>query len=172
MVKGLKHMNISRVTLVLCLVFGFNLKAEEHKAHVHGGGELSIAIEGKKIALTLEAPLETFLGFEHIAKSKEDKDLEKKLVKEFESPNFLIFNSGTCQWNDGKVTIDHHGGRANAHADVNADWQAFCEGKKPTSVKVLLFERYKSLKKLRVQMISDKKQEAIELTPEKTEIPL
>ena len=47
-------------------------------AHEHGAGAFNVAIEGKTVAMELEAPGADIVGFEHAAKSDKDKAAIKK----------------------------------------------------------------------------------------------
>jgi hypothetical protein len=65
------------------LMAGFGLaatagigSAQQHRhadAHEHGRGSLNIAIEGTKVSMELEAPGADIVGFEHKAKTKQQK---------------------------------------------------------------------------------------------------
>ncbi len=62
--------------LAAMLITPAQAKAEtrrEHDSHIHGVSSLTIAIEGKLVEMALEAPGMDLVGFEHEAKSAEDR---------------------------------------------------------------------------------------------------
>ncbi|MEQ8822956.1 MAG: DUF2796 domain-containing protein [Filomicrobium sp.] len=65
------------VSLLAITTFGVvSAQAEERRqadAHVHGKGELNIAVEGSKVSLELRSPGVDIVGFEHEAKTDADK---------------------------------------------------------------------------------------------------
>lgn len=64
-----------KLPLLLALAASPALAAEPRglDAHVHGLGSLDIAIDGTRVAMELTAPGADIVGFEHTAKSAEDR---------------------------------------------------------------------------------------------------
>lgn len=64
-----------RSGLILALLLATNASAQskKHKAHVHGAAKINVVIEGKKATFEFIAPGHDVLGFEHEAKTDEDK---------------------------------------------------------------------------------------------------
>ena len=91
-------------------------------AHVHGVATLLIALEGNKLELEFHSPAVNFLGFEHEAHSKAEKEavntLEKRLSK-FE--NSLKLNGGACSLSaanvdvSGLISDEHHDHEKHVH---------------------------------------------------------
>ena len=61
--------------LTLCALPALAEGNRELDAHEHGVGTLNIAIDGSNVAMEFSAPGADIVGFEHPAKSEEDKAL-------------------------------------------------------------------------------------------------
>jgi len=55
-------------------------------AHEHGTGSLTIAVEGTRLAMGLEAPGADIVGFEHAATSDEDRALVETALEDLSRP--------------------------------------------------------------------------------------
>lgn len=67
-----RQTSIIAISIGLACIAPNALLAEE-KAHVHGQGQLNLAIDGKELEIELIAPGADIVGFEHDAKSDDDK---------------------------------------------------------------------------------------------------
>ena len=67
--------SICLVTITLSVFLAASLKASE-RAHEHGVGHLSVAIEGNEVEIELVVPGADAVGFEHAART----EIEKKAV--------------------------------------------------------------------------------------------
>ena len=63
-------MNKITITLMSLLFSNFAFAAG---AHVHGAVKIEMAVEGKTLSIDIDAPAESFVGFEHAAKSAAEK---------------------------------------------------------------------------------------------------
>ncbi|MGL5463191.1 MAG: ZrgA family zinc uptake protein, partial [Aeromonas veronii] len=74
------------VTLLLAAAaFGAHANHDEHEshshgAHEHGHGHLNLVVDGDQLMIELQAPAADLVGFEHAAKSDEEKAQYAKAV--------------------------------------------------------------------------------------------
>ena len=98
--------------IAAALVLGSGL-AMAQSAHVHGEGRLKIAIEGKRIFMQLESPGADIVGFEHEARSSEEKAVLARSLKILEDPAQLM-----------RFTADANCEVRQAQAEVEGDHDA------------------------------------------------
>ncbi|MEM9044195.1 MAG: DUF2796 domain-containing protein [Pseudomonadota bacterium] len=87
------------ITTAIALAFpAIAADKRELDAHEHGVGALNIAVEGGKVLMELEAPGADIVGFEHPAKTPEDKAKIDAAIKVLEKPTklFAISNAAGC----------------------------------------------------------------------------
>jgi hypothetical protein len=166
------------------LMAGFGLaatagigSAQQHRqadAHEHGRGILNIAIEGAKVSMELEAPGADIVGFEHKAKTKQQKAAIEKAEQQlmvgealFKLPaaaGCTLVTSGAVLEGEGHHH-DHdandHGkgaakdrGKGHAHHDHKADHaesehsgfraEYVFECKSPASLTSIAFDYFKA----------------------------
>lgn len=182
------------VTLLLAAAaFGVQANHDEHDshghgAHEHGHGHLNLVLDGNQLMIELQAPAADLVGFEHAAKSDEEKAQYAKAVAQLKQPDALLrFDPAAgCtltqqalqaakedhdhdhdhdhQKSDGKH--DEHQHDDAGHADMGAMYTYTCaEPAKLTGLEATLFSVYPSLEKLSVQGILPSGQTSAELTP-------
>ncbi|MEZ6995737.1 MULTISPECIES: DUF2796 domain-containing protein [unclassified Aeromonas] len=182
------------VTLLLAAAaFGVQANHDEHDshghgAHEHGHGHLNLVLDGNQLMIELQAPAADLVGFEHAAKSDDEKAQYAKAVAQLKQPDALLrFDPAAgCtltqqalqaakedhdhdhdhdhQKSDGKH--DEHQHDDAGHADMGAMYTYTCaEPAKLTGLEATLFSVYPSLEKLSVQGILPSGQTAAELTP-------
>ena len=161
-----------------------------HAAHEHGVAVLNIVAEGNTVVLQLETPSESIYGFEHEAKKpaeikKRDEAVEK--LKTSADKMFLLDPALACK----VVTVDvkpfvteakvpqpqekkphkHH--KEGTHSEVHATFKFECG--KPVAGSLLKFaarSQFKSLRTLKVQVLSDDKQSGNTITNDKGTVQL
>jgi hypothetical protein len=112
------------------------IRAEEaHRElgpHVHGHGNLNIAVEDKRVSMELEVPGMDIVGFEHAASTDDQKAAVEKAKAELAKPLavFLLPSAAGCSVADAKVAIEaehHHDGDEDHdedHDKADADHKA------------------------------------------------
>ncbi|HHQ4558446.1 DUF2796 domain-containing protein [Aeromonas hydrophila] len=180
------------VTLLLAAAaFGVQANHDEHDshghgAHEHGHGHLNLVLDGNQLMIELQAPAADLVGFEHAAKSDEEKVQYAKAMAQLKQPDtlFRFDPAAGCkltqqelqaakedhdhdhdhQKSDGKH--DEHQHDHAGHADMGAMYTYTCATPaKLTGLEATLFSVYPSLEKLSVQGILPSGQTAAELTP-------
>lgn len=105
------------IPLVLVAATAAPTPAESRRelgAHVHGHGTLALAIEGKRVAMELEAPGMDIVGFERQPKSKADKAAVERVTKILKEPLalFKLPEAAGCKLADAKVELKVEAGKA------------------------------------------------------------
>src|SRR5262245_25375966 len=85
--------------------------------HEHGRGTLNIAVEGNKISMELEVPGVDIVGFEHEAKTREDKATLEKAKQKLSAPLslFKLPASAGCRVTEAKVEVETGESDHSAH---------------------------------------------------------
>lgn len=149
------------------LLISFSAYADKHEhkhghkslsAHEHGTCELAMAFEGKKVSIELSGPSESFLGFEHAPKSKEEKlAMDRALALwNVELPTKLIMfdNKLGCTKESSSFEQTAHEGE---HSEVMAKAVYNCTGSfAGTDVKIGIKDKFPKVKKLKLEVIAEK----------------
>lgn len=80
---------MNRPTLVLwmnCLAFAAAPAWSAGKAHEHGALKLDVAIEGNKLTIAMEAPLDNLLGFERAPRTDAERKAAAEVLARLRSP--------------------------------------------------------------------------------------
>lgn len=163
----------------------------ELAAHQHGHGFLNIAIEGKTMWIGLEMPGADIVGFEHPARSDEDKAAIADATARLGDPLglFGIPAQASCELDTVSVTPvgyapeadeahhdedeDHdedHEARADeeqaSHAEFHAEYRMQCADLAAiTSLTLTYFDVFPGAEELEVTLITDDGQSRQEVTP-------
>ena len=163
-------------------------ESHSHGAHEHGHGHLNLVVDGNQLMIELQAPAADLVGFEHAAKSDEDKAQYAKAVARLQQPDalFRLDPAAGCKLTQQELQAakedhehdhdhdhdkaasdehEHHHDEAG-HADMGAMYTYTCATPaKLNGLEATLFSLYTSLEKLSVQGILPTGQTAAELTP-------
>ncbi|WP_421314607.1 DUF2796 domain-containing protein [Aeromonas veronii] len=174
------------VTLLLAAAaFGVHANHDEHEshshgAHEHGHGHLNLVVDGDQLMIELQAPAADLVGFEHTAKSAEEKAQYAKAMAQLKQPDalFRLDPAAGCKLTQQELQAakeehdhdhdheHHHDHDEAGHADMGAMYTYTCATPtKLTGLEATLFSVYPSLAKLSVQGILPTGQTAGELTP-------
>jgi hypothetical protein len=106
--------------IALCIV-PLSVRAEEEQRalgpHEHGHGTFNIAVEGNRILMELEAPGMDIVGFEHKARTEEQKTALEKASGELAKPLdlFRIPAAAGCSVEDVDVAVEAEHGHGHGH---------------------------------------------------------
>ena len=163
-------------------------ESHSHGAHEHGHGHLNLVVDGNQLMIELQAPAADLVGFEHAAKSDEEKAQYAKAVGRLQQPDalFRLDPAAGCKLTQQELQAakedhdhdhdhdhdkaasdehEHHHEEAG-HADLGAMYTYTCATPaKLNGLEATLFNLYPSLEKLSVQGILPTGQTAAELTP-------
>lgn len=125
-------------------------------AHAHGQGKLSIAFEKKSVEIELEAPANDIVGFEHAAKTPEQKATIAKARATLAKPVsvFKLPDAAACKLTSAKVKLvgggaahsHSHGAKsteaAASHSEFHAEYTFACA--KPELIQEIEFDYFKT----------------------------
>ncbi|WP_067862247.1 DUF2796 domain-containing protein [Neptuniibacter marinus] len=160
------------------------------EAHVHGEAVLNIATDQGDVEAVLRSPMANIVGFEYEAKSAEDKATQEKALKLLKNANNILKLSASANCLTEHVEVvwdeehgdhdheeheghDHHEEHADheehdheGHADITATYHFKCSNPEAlTDMTLSLFDSFKGVEKLHVNLITDKGAQQLELTP-------
>ena len=182
--------------IVAAYMLPMNLYAESshhgdhHKqeAHLHGLGEITLALEGDNIELNLESPAANIVGFEHRASTPDQRQRVNEAKATLESPKQLFTFSGTrCELTALEVDVsavqateesehkenkhdhhdhsDHEKANHKTHSEVSANYRFQCDdGSRLAAITFNFFEHFPGTEKLDVEWVTDSNQGSAELT--------
>jgi Protein of unknown function (DUF2796) len=149
--------------------------ASQH-AHVHGVARLGIAVQDKVVTIQFESPLDSLIGFEHRPASPAQKAAASALQAKMHAPEDLFrFDAAAgcvLTRNEAESAIFEPpvAGAADEHADLDASFEFRCDRPdKLSTLEVGLFLAYPRLKRITVDVATDKGQFERDLTsPQRT----
>lgn len=151
-------------------------------AHEHGRGTLNIAVEGNRISMELEVPGADIVGFEHVAKTRQQKTAMEKAQKQLLAPQslFKFSNSAQCTVNSANVELEDGGhdgdkkaGEEHSHSEFHAQYTFDCRA--PASLTAIEFDYFRAFagaQRLDVNVITPKGQNKFEVSRSKPRIDL
>ncbi len=172
--------------LALCIACGWphGASAEEPGAHVHGVAEMRIVIDGSRLEIALETPLDNVLGFEHAPRDDRQRDAVRAMAAKLRTPQmFLPSPAARCKAVSTKLesavlpaALLGEAGPAVApapaqpaakeevHADLDATFTWNCDA--PAQLKGLdtgLMQAFRGLRQVNVQVVGPGGQSATRL---------
>jgi len=141
--------------------------AAKEGAHVHGLVRLDVAIDGKRLTVQLEAPLDSLLGFEHRPRTAAQKQAADALLKQMNDGAKMIRPEGAASCKSTKTTVESEAlqsanpvdGKNEEHADLDASFEFACEQPdKLTFIEIEFFDAFKRIQKIEVQVAGAKGQ--------------
>ena len=98
--------------------------AAAQSTHVHGQGQVSMAIDQNLISMTLESPGADIIGFEHEARTAEEKTAVAEALKQLSDPMFVIQlpGSASCKVIQASSEVaSENGDEGHADHDVHEE---------------------------------------------------
>jgi hypothetical protein len=165
-------MRIAAFPLSLCLCLAAPAWAQSggapKKAHQHGIASMGVAVERNRVVVTIDSPLDNLLGFERAPRTDEEKQRAAALVAALKAGETLlrIDPAAGCKLQTVEIDAPVIGqGRPEAtaassgHADLEADYEFACDdGSKAGFIEITLFDAFKRLQRLQVQVAGTKGQ--------------
>ena len=156
---------LSRLLLLLSAALctlPFAAQAQQ-AAHVHGQIKLDVAVEGPTVVVTMEAPLDNFLGFERAPRNDAEKKTVDEAVAKLRAADtlFAIDPAGNCKLGPvelrapvlGLGKADAAAPAAGAHADIDATFAFNCATASAVKfIDVALFTAFKGPRQIEVQI--------------------
>lgn len=166
--------------------------AGAQEAHTHGLATLTLALENGVIEIRFESPAANLVGFEHAARSANEKIAVARANTVLNEPvRLFTFNGTHCQLIETAVDVsgvavgkhsetiehDHHSHskehEESGHSEINAEYRFSCKNPKQLkSVTADLMNQFTGIEKIDVMWITETKQGAVTLTPNKNVIAI
>ena len=144
-------------------------------AHVHGDARLQVAVDGERLTLEFESPLDNLVGFERAPRTDKERSAIKDMMARMQQPEALFIPSPEARCVRTSVQVDApfaaKPGKPAAkaeqseHAALTAEVVFKCE--RPQNLKGLnaaIFDAFPRLKRIEAHVAGAKKQTAAKLT--------
>jgi hypothetical protein len=140
-------------------------------AHEHGVVRLSIAVEGDRLTIGLDAPLDSLLGFERAPRSDAEKKAASEVLGKLSEPAGLFKPTAEagCKPMDSAVdapVLQSGTSARGGHADLQGSYVFQCTA--PDRLKALqvdLFDAFKRIRRIDVQVAGPRGQSRSVLRP-------
>lgn len=172
---------MTKIIFIFCLSFNLvgsfqHLMAQEApaniKTHTHGKASLFLAVDGKSIAVELEAPAINVLGYERTPKNKSDKAKWAQFKKNWshQLKGVIDFDKKLkCKMTDKKFELHI----LEKHAQIEAKATFSCQSTVAKSkAKIHLIKTYKGLKSVDVNLLGEKGPARIEIKKKQETVTL
>lgn len=167
--------------------------------HVHGVGQVQVAVDGTLLTIVLSSPLDNLLGFERAARTAQEKVAVSRVNEQLRKPQALFQPASEADCVVSSTTIDAPvldagpaanaapgdvatGGKVKAkdkpahadaggHADLTAEYVFRCaHPERLRGMEVRLFEAFRGLRQLDVRVAGSRGQSAMTLRRGNTQV--
>ncbi len=138
--------------------------ADAAKAHDHGAARLDIAVEGNRITLQMETPLDNLLGFERAPRTAAERKAADALVSALNAADALFKPDPAAQCSLRTVELASAalklgraevGAKEDGHADLDANIEFECkDAAKATFIDVTMFNAFPRMKRIDIQAVT------------------
>ncbi|GAA4652194.1 DUF2796 domain-containing protein [Kistimonas scapharcae] len=142
--------------------------SRHHAAHVHGAGQLNLAVEGKLLHIEMTIPGHDIVGFESITSPEREQQVDQAIERLQQASMWHLPTSAQCTLLSTKAGHsaeshhdDDHGHHHDhgSHLDFTVSQVFECNNPKAlTEIEARLFERFANSESLKVQALTDKGQ--------------
>lgn len=160
------------------LLLAATVVAQEHGPHEHGVADLGVALEGRRLSLELDGPMDNFAGFERPPRNAAERAALDRALERLRTPEAVV--RLPAEAGCSLASSELHNGFApgggdskGGHTDLSAAYQFDCAT--PAALKrleVRLFDSFPRLRKLRVAVVAPGGQRGAELAKGKAELVL
>lgn len=144
-------------------------------AHAHGHGTFNIVLDGRTLAMELQAPGVDIVGFEHAAQTDAQKAAIAKARKLLGGPINVVTLPASAGCRLVSVNVELHGGHEenSVHSEFHAEYQLTCAAlDKLTEITFPYFQQFKQAEELDVTIIGSHRQQKLEVNRDNTTINL
>jgi Protein of unknown function (DUF2796) len=137
--------------------------------HEHGALKLDVAVDGNRLTIGMEAPLDNLLGFERAPRTDAERKAAADVLARLRSPDkgsplFTADAAAQCTLSKAEVQapVLEAGAKADSkdgHADLDASYEFTCA--QPAELRALdvgLFDAYQRIRRIDVQVVGAKGQ--------------
>jgi len=139
-----------------------------HGAHIHGVSRLSLAVEGNRLELELEAPGADVVGFEHALRTPADAAAIARAADSLKAGKglFAFPPVAACSLESVRVQSPKSG-EESGHTEFRAEYTFRCD--RPDALTQIdaagFFTRFPAAREIEARAITTRGQHAGELTP-------
>ncbi|MBT7110173.1 MAG: DUF2796 domain-containing protein [Proteobacteria bacterium] len=163
------------ILILILMTCSLGASATAQSTHVHGQGQVSMAIDQNLLSMTLESPGADIIGFEHEARTAEEKAAVREALKQLSDPMFVIQlpESASCKviqassevasenGDEGHADHEEHEEHADhdehedeAHGSFIAEYQLACANIAVIDfIKFVYFDHFRNAQSLMVVLI-------------------
>lgn len=151
--------------LYLLLGLALSCSAFSAPAHVHGEARLEISVDREQLVITLESPLDSLLGFEHVPGNAGERQAVQGMAAKLKEAGKVLVPSAAAQCTSTGVELDSQvlGGKPEpgGHNDLDARYTWRCA--KPEALRDIatgLFADFPRLRRIAVEFAGPQGQRA------------
>lgn len=135
-------------------------------AHEHGVVRLDVAVEGTKVLIEVDTPLENLLGFERAPRTDAERAKADAAIKTLRDGAALFRIDGNAGCTLAQVSLESaplqlgkKTATAGEHADLEGSYEFRCKaGAKAAFLEVGLFDAFPQVKRIELQVATPKGQ--------------
>jgi hypothetical protein len=150
------------------------------KAHDHGAMKVDVAIDGAKLSIDVEMPLDNLVGFERAPRTDAERKSAAAALARMRAGADLFKTNAEAQCTPTSATVEapvlEPGARsqpASEHADLDATYVFQCaQPAQLATLDVSIFDAFKRVKRINVQVVGPKGQSKVVLRPPSRRVPL
>ncbi|MGB7989107.1 MAG: DUF2796 domain-containing protein [Candidatus Methylophosphatis roskildensis] len=177
-----------RLLATAVILAGSGAALAQH-AHEHGVAHMELALDGGKLSIRLESPLDNLVGFEHAPRNEKQRGALARMTEDLKRAErlFDLPGAAACKLvrtqsahphaQPPAAGTPHHDPDTHrhdeAHAELQASWEFDCS--KPealTRIGVRLFDLFRGIRRIKAQSVSHKGQGAASLSAAKRDLLL
>jgi Protein of unknown function (DUF2796) len=167
---------LPRLLLATLLALCHAAPAAAAKPHEHGAAKLDIAVETLRVTVSLEAPLESLLGFERAPRNDAERQSVQRLQSLLKDGDqlFRFDAAAACKQLSSTVAsalFSNTAAAKDAHLDLDASWEFSCT-QAPQTVDTTLFASFTRLQRLELQVVAPRLQRKFTLKRPATQVRL
>jgi hypothetical protein len=136
-------------------------------AHEHGVVKLDVAVDGSRVLIEIDSPLDNLLGFEHAPRTDADRAKADAMVKKLRDAATLFRIDGSAGCTLGAVDLQSAplqlgkkpAAANDTHGDLEGSFEFKCKaGAKAAFLEVSLFDAFPQVKRIDLQVATPKGQ--------------
>ncbi len=143
------------------------LAAQAHgKAHVHGVVALDVVVEAGMLSVSLEAPLDSLLGFERRPRTDAERRAAAALVKQLQESQDLIKPPAAAQCSAPRISVNAQAlepaapgaaaGSKDEHSDIEVTWSFTCsQPQRLAQLELGLFSAFRRIQRIDARIAGD-----------------
>jgi len=160
-------MKLHVLPVLLCMTAAVAPTAWAAGAHEHGVVKLDVAVEGSRVLIEIDSPLDNLLGFERAPRTDAERDKAAAMVKKLQDAAALFRIDGSAGCTLAKVDLQSAplqlgkkpAASNDAHGDLEGSFEFKCKaGAKAAFLEVGLFEAFAQVKRIDLQVATPKGQ--------------